>query len=154
MHEHTITSREATAADIPLLVQMLFDDDLGATREDCSLPVNQRYRDAFSSIDRDPNNELVVLEYDNQVAGMMQLTFIPYLTYTGSWRCVIEGVRIHAHYRGKGLGAKFFHWAIRRAKERECRLVQLTSNKIRVDALRFYQSLGFEATHEGFKLEL
>ena len=154
MREHPITFREATAEDIPLLVQMLSNDDLGATREDSSLPLNQRYRDAFASIDRDPNNELVLLEYNGQVAGMMQLTFIPYLTHTGSWRCLIEGVRIHAHYRGKGLGAKFFHWAVDRAKERNCRLVQLTSNKARVDALRFYESLGFEASHEGFKLAL
>ena len=85
---------------------------------------------------------------------MLQLTFIPYLTHIGSWRCLIEGVRVHKAHRGKGLGTQFFKWAIARAKQRQCHMVQLTSNKERVDALRFYQNLGFEASHEGFKLQL
>ena len=83
---------------------------------------------------------------------MLQLTYIPYLTYIGSWRCLIEGVRIHSGYRGQGLGRRLFEWAIQRAKERNCRLLQLTSDKTRGDALRFYESLGFVASHEGFKL--
>jgi GNAT superfamily N-acetyltransferase len=85
---------------------------------------------------------------------MLQLTFIPYLTHTGSWRCLIEGVRIAKTHRGKGLGAKFINWAINRAREKNCSIVQLTSDKQRPDALRFYESLGFEATHEGFKLKI
>ena len=85
---------------------------------------------------------------------MLQLTFIPYLTHIGSWRCLIEGVRIHSNFRGQGLGTAFFKWAIERAKSRHCRIVQLTSDKQRPDALRFYQALGFKATHEGFKLTL
>jgi GNAT superfamily N-acetyltransferase len=83
---------------------------------------------------------------------MMQLTFIPYLTHTGSWRCLIEGVRIARRFRGQGLGQQFIKWAIQRAAEKNCSIVQLTSDKQRPDALRFYESLGFEATHEGFKL--
>jgi GNAT superfamily N-acetyltransferase len=85
---------------------------------------------------------------------MMQLTFIPYLTHTGSRRCLIEGVRIAKNYQGKGLGTEFLGWAIRRATEKDCKIVQLTSDKQRPDALRFYESLGFQATHEGFKLNL
>ena len=85
---------------------------------------------------------------------MLQLTFIPYLTYIGSWRCLIEGVRIHSDHRGRRLGRQFFEWAIARAKTRRCRIVQLTSDKERSSALRFYESPGFKATHEGFKLKL
>ena len=84
----------------------------------------------------------------------MQLTFIPYLTHTGTWRCLIEGVRIAGTHRGQGLGTKMFEWAIQRARERGCQLVQLTSDKRRADAIRFYEALGFAASHEGFKLRL
>jgi GNAT superfamily N-acetyltransferase len=149
-----ITFREARAGDIAGLVAMLADDELGSTREDNTDPLNRRYRDAFQNIENDPNNELTVVESTGELVGMLQLTFIPYLTHKGSWRCLIEGVRIAKAHRGKGLGAKFFNWAIDRARERNCAIVQLTSDKQRPDALRFYESLGFEATHEGFKLKL
>jgi ribosomal protein S18 acetylase RimI-like enzyme len=85
---------------------------------------------------------------------MLQLTFIPYITHTGSWRCLIEGVRVDEDHRGKGWGASLIRWAISRAQERGCHLVQLTSDKQRPEALKFYESLGFQATHEGFKLKL
>ena len=146
--------RPANERDLATLVDMLADDELGAEREDASRPLNQNYRDAFSSIDKDPNNELIVAEQGGELAGMLQLTFIPYLTHTGSWRCLIEGVRIAKHYRGQGLGSELLNWAITRARQRGCRLVQLTSDKKRPEALRFYAALGFEATHEGFKLRL
>jgi len=146
--------RKALLADIPDLVSMLSDDELGALREDSSRPLNQKYLQAFSEIDSDANNELTVVESDDEVVGMLQLTFIPYLTYIGSWRCLVEGVRVHSDHRGQGLGAKFLQWAIERARERDCGIVQLTSDKKRPSALRFYESLGFEATHEGFKLRL
>lgn len=146
--------RKALPADIPGLVSMLSDDELGALREDGSRPLNQKYLQAFAEIESDANNELTVVESDGEVVGMLQLTFIPYLTYIGSWRCLIEGVRIHSDHRGQGLGAKFLQWAIERARERDCRIVQLTSDKKRPSALRFYESLGFKATHEGFKLRL
>lgn len=149
-----LSYREARENDIPTLVEMLADDELGQTREDLSSPLNPRYLDAFHSIERDPNNELTVVESNGEVVGMLQLTFIPYLTHTGSWRCLIEGVRIASSQRGKGLGSKFLEWAISRAKEKECSIVQLTSDKQRPDAIRFYESLGFKATHEGFKLKL
>jgi GNAT superfamily N-acetyltransferase len=146
--------RKALLTDIPGLVSMLSDDELGALREDGSRPLNQKYLQAFAEIESDANNELTVVESDGEVVGMLQLTFIPYLTYIGSWRCLIEGVRIHSDHRGQGLGAKFLQWAIERARERDCRIVQLTSDKKRPSALRFYESLGFKATHEGFKLRL
>ena len=148
-----LTFREATAVDLPLLVDMLADDGLGVQREDTS-PLNQAYLSAFSRITSDPNNELVVVEIKNKIVGMLQLTFIPYLTHIGSWRCLIEGVRIHSNFRGQSLGTKFFELAINRAKEKGCNMIQLTSDKQRPDAIRFYESLGFKATHEGFKLKL
>jgi len=146
--------RPAIESDIPELVSLLADDELGATREDASQPLNRRYLDAFSSIEQDPNNELTVVECGSDLIGMMQLTFIPYLTHTGSWRCLIEGVRIASSFRGQGLGHRFIRWAIQRAAEKNCSIVQLTSDKKRPDALRFYESLGFQATHEGFKLKI
>lgn len=147
-----LTYREADHQDLPELVAMLADDKLGAQREDNSSPLNDRYIQAFHHISSDPNNELTVVTSNKKIVGMLQLTFIPYLTHTGSWRCLIEGVRIHKDCRGQGLGTKFFKWAIARAKEKGCNLVQLTSDKQRPDAIRFYEKLGFEATHEGFKL--
>ena len=148
--------RQATQDDLPQIIQMLVDDQLGSSREDPSIPINQQYLDAFEIINNDPNNELIVIESDDSettaIIGILQLTYIPYLTYKGSWRCLIEGVRIHKDYRGQGLGTQLFEWAIQRAKKKHCNIVELTSNKTRVEALRFYESLGFKASHEGFKL--
>jgi len=152
--ESQLVYREATEEDLPTLVAMLAEDPLGAAREDPSSPLNARYLDAFQAIDADPNNSLTVVEENGKPAGMLQLTFIPYLTHTGSWRCLVEGVRIHRDCRGRGLGSEFIRWAIARARERGCSIVQLTSDKQRPDALRFYESLGFTASHEGFKLRL
>ncbi len=149
-----LTYREAGEEDLEPLVAMLSDDALGAEREDTSRPLNPGYIRAFEQIRRDPNHELIVVEHSGQPVGMLQLTFIPYLTHIGSWRCQIEGVRIRSDYRGQGLGKRMLVWAIARAGERGCALVQLTSDKQRVDALRFYEQVGFEATHEGFKLRL
>lgn len=131
---------------------MLADDDLGRKREDSSKTLNPKYIDAFDGISSDPNNELIVACNNENIVGMLQLTFIPYLTYIGSWRCLVESVRIHSGYRGHGLGKRLFQWAISRAQERNCHLIQLTSDKTRPDAIRFYESLGFVASHEGFKL--
>ena len=146
--------REATEKDLPSLVQLLANDILGAEREDASMPLNNAYSEAFRHIAADSNNELIVAESHGDIAGMLQLTFIPYLTHKGSWRCLIEGVRVADTFRGKGLGTRFIRWAIDRARERRCSIVQLTSDKQRPDAIRFYEELGFKATHEGFKLKL
>lgn len=144
--------RPATSSDLTTLVGMLADDALGAKREDFRDPLPDSYKTAFEAIDSDPNNELVVATLDENVIGMLQLTFIPYLTYQGGWRCLVEGVRISSTQRGKGFGKQVFQWAIERARERNCHLVQLTTDKSRPDAIRFYETLGFKATHEGMKL--
>ncbi|TDR23588.1 ribosomal protein S18 acetylase RimI-like enzyme [Marinicella litoralis] len=154
MNDSTLQYRAATTKDLPTLVAMLADDALGALRENPALPLSKEYLMAFASIDEDPNNELIVVELEAQIIGMLQLTFIPYLTHQGTWRCLIEGVRIHRQHRGQGVGQALFQWAIDRAKHRGCQLAQLTSDKQRPDAIRFYESLGFVASHEGFKLKL
>jgi len=146
--------REAIEEDLPDLVRMLADDDLGSQREDVSEPINLRYLSAFKQILEDPNNELIVAEFENEKVGMLQLSFIPYLTHIGSWRCLIEGVRIQRIFRGKGVGTLLFKWAIEQAKKRDCSIIQLTTDKERPDAIKFYESLGFKASHIGFKLKL
>ncbi|MBZ9559970.1 MULTISPECIES: GNAT family N-acetyltransferase [unclassified Modicisalibacter] len=146
--------RAARRDDLESLVSLLADDALGSRREDTAVPLNEAYIAAFEAIDRDANNQLLVAELDDRLVGMLQLTFIPYLTHTGSWRCLVEGVRIHEAFRGRGLGEQMFAHAIREARAKGCRVIQLTSDKQRPDAIRFYERLGFEATHEGFKLAL
>jgi len=140
---------------VPALVRLLADDPLGAQREAATSPLAGSYYAAFDAIERDPNNELIVAETaDGQLAGMLQLTFIPYLTYRGGWRALVEGVRVVAPMRSRGVGRRLFEWAIERARERGCHMIQLTSDKARPDAIRFYESLGFVASHEGMKLHL
>jgi len=143
--------REAQHNDLTHLIDLLSDDVLGAQREDNSKPIHAAYTEAFAEIQKDPNNALIVVELNGDIVGMLQLTFIPYLNRLGSKRCLIEGVRIKKDRRGKGLGEQVFTWAINRAREKGCALVQLTSDKQRVDAVRFYEKLGFEASHEGLK---
>lgn len=146
--------RSACIEDLENLVSLLSSDPLGSLREDTSTPLNESYISAFKAIDRDPNNALLVAELDAQLVGMLQLTFIPYLTHIGSWRCLVEGVRVHESFRGRGFGEKIFEYAIDLARVKGCRIVQLTSDKQRPGAIRFYKKLGFKATHEGFKLAL
>jgi GNAT superfamily N-acetyltransferase len=146
--------RRAHKDDLPRIVQMLAADSLGADRERCESPLPDGYFSAFAAIDADPNNELVVACLNSDVIGVLQMTFIPYLTYQGSWRALIEGVRIDATVQAKGYGTAMFRWAIARARERGCNLVQLTTDKSRVKAKRFYEALGFVASHEGMKLRI
>lgn len=153
--EQILAYRRATVADLPAIVALLADDPLGARREYFVVPLPKAYDDAFAAIDRDPNNELVVVDRaDHPVIGVLQLTFIPYLTYQGGWRALIEGVRVAAGFRSSGVGEQMLSWAVQRARDRGCRMVQLTSDKARVDAIRFYERLGFVASHEGMKLHL
>lgn len=134
---------------------MLADDALGAKREDFRDPLPSAYAEAFDAIDRDPNNELIVVtDVSDRVVGAMQLTFIPNISYRGGWRLLVEGVRVHAELRSSGIGRRMFEWCIARARERGCVMVQLTTDKTRPDAKRFYETLGFVATHEGMKLHL
>ena len=146
--------RPARLDDLSPVVRLLADDPLGAMRERYETPLPASYLRAFAAIDADPNNELVVVELNGEVAGVLQLTFIPSLTYQGGWRALIEGVRIDQRVRSHGLGQRMFEWAIARAMQRGCHMLQLTSDKARPDAIRFYESLGFVASHEGMKLRL
>jgi ribosomal protein S18 acetylase RimI-like enzyme len=146
--------RRATAEDLPAIVALLADDALGSGREDPGPPLNPAYAEAFSAIDRDPNQLLAVAVEDGALAGCLQLSFIPGLSRRGLWRGQIESVRIAAARRGSGLGRAMFDWAIAECRRRGCGLVQLTTDKARPDALRFYEKLGFVASHEGLKLTL
>ncbi|MEU4267830.1 GNAT family N-acetyltransferase [Streptomyces sp. NPDC026092] len=144
--------RPATTDDLPDIVAMLADDPLGAQREspDDLTP----YTAAFERLAQDPHQHLVVAVRGAMVVGTLQLTVIPGLSRRGSTRSVIEGVRIHAQERGSGLGTQLIEWAIEESRRQDCQLVQLTSDTTRTDAHRFYERLGFEATHLGFKMNL
>lgn len=149
-----ISFRQAIDSDLAALVEMLASDPLGTTREVIESPVNPAYIAAFEAICADPNNQLIVADYDGQVVGMLQVTIVQYLTHCGGARATIEGVRVKQSFRGRGLGEQLLTHAIGYAKSRGCIMVQLTSDKLRPDAIRFYQGLGFSATHEGMKLKL
>ena len=144
--------RVAEMSEVPAIVRLLADDALGARREQAAETVSKSYLDAFDEIERDPNNELIVAVQDGDVIACFQMTYIPGLSYQGGERAQIESVRVAAGLRGQGIGRRVMEWAIERARTRGCRLVQLSTNKERADAHRFYESLGFERSHEGMKL--
>lgn len=144
--------RRTTAADLPAVVAMLADDPLGAQRE--SPDDLDPYLAALERLDADPNQHVVVAVRDSRVVGTLQLTIVPGLSRRGATRSIIEGVRIHAAERGSGLGTQLIEWAIDESRRQGCRLVQLTSDKTRTDAHRFYERLGFSSSHTGFKLQL
>lgn len=146
-----VTFRTATETDLPAIVALLADDMIGAGREDAT---SDAYLTAFHEVSADPRNRLVVADIGGEVAGTLQLTYIPGLSRMGAERAQIEAVRVAAAHRSRGLGRQMIAWAVAQAKARGCGLVQLTSDKRRADAIRFYESLGFEATHEGLKLTL
>jgi GNAT superfamily N-acetyltransferase len=146
--------RRATRADLPAIVALLADDMLGQGREDATDPPNPAYLAAFSAIAADANQYLAVVEDACRIIGCLQLSFIPGLSRLGMWRGQVEGVRIAADRRGDGLGRQMFAWAIAECRARGCGLVQLTTDKQRPEARRFYESLGFVASHEGMKLTL
>lgn len=147
--------RLARQSDLAAIIGLLADDDLGSAREIVSDPIDARYLSAFAAIEADANQMLAVAsDADNQLVGCLQLSFIPGLSRTGMWRGQIESVRIARDLRGSGLGSEFIEWAIAQCAERGCGLVQLTSDKTRVDSIRFYEKLGFAASHEGLKRNL
>ncbi|MDG4823822.1 GNAT family N-acetyltransferase [Asanoa sp. WMMD1127] len=146
--------RPATRADLPAIVALLADDPIGAGRETVAEEVDAAYWQAFDAIDGDPRNTVVVAELGGEVVGTLQLIMIPSLTRRGGTRMEIEGVRVAAAHRGAGLGRRMIDWAVAEARVAGCSLVQLTTDKRRADAQRFYESLGFAATHEGMKLLL
>ncbi len=149
-----LTVRRATADDLPALVALLADDILGQAREDPSLPLAQGYRDAFAAIDGNPNQYLMVAEADGRPVGTLQLILVPGLSRKGAWRGIVEGVRIASECRGQGLGERLMAWAIAECRARGCASVQLTSDRSRADAHRFYERLGFKASHAGYKMDL
>ena len=146
--------RAATVDDLPAIIGLLVDDPLGKLREDLGTPLNPAYLAAFEAIERDPNQLLAVADRDGQVVGCLQISFIPGLSRLGMWRGQIEAVRIASSQRGSGLGKAMLQWAIEQCCARGCGLVQLTTDKRRTDAHRFYEGLGFVASHVGMKLAL
>ena len=143
--------RDARRDELAAIVALLADDILGAGRE---TGPDDAYENAFDDIAADPRSRLIVADVEGQVAGTLQLTLIPGLSRHGMLRAQIEGVRVAAPWRGQGLGRAMIGWAIEEARHRGCGLIQLTPDKRRADAIRFYEALGFTATHEGLKLSL
>lgn len=145
--------RKAERHDLAPIVQLLADDLLGQSRETLNEPLPIHYAAAFERIEGDPNQFLAVMVDGDTVVGTVQLSFIPGLSRQGATRGQIEAVRIAADRRSEGLGEQLIEWAISQCRERGCALVQLTTDRRRADAHRFYERLGFEATHVGYKLE-
>ena len=148
-----MTFRKATEKDISVIVELFADNALGKTREQFRIPLPETYLQAFRIIDTDKNQELMVVENEiTEVIGTFQLTFIQYMNYCGGLRAQIESVQVRKDQRGLGVGKKMFEWAINRSKERNAHILQLTSDKLRPNAIEFYKKLGFKASHEGMKL--
>jgi len=150
-----VTLRTAVADDVLAIVDLIAADQLGATRDGVRDAADlAAYEAAFRAIDADPAHILVVAESGGDIVGTMQLSFLPGMARRGAFRAQIEAVRVAANVRGGGLGASMITWAIDEARRRGCALVQLTTDKSRADAHRFYGRLGFVASHEGMKLPL
>jgi GNAT superfamily N-acetyltransferase len=147
-----IEIRTASRDDLPAIVELLRRDSMTGAAGEPGVSVAQI--EAFETISAHPDNEVIVATLGGEVIATLQLTFIPGLTFQGAWRAQVEGVRVRHDLRGRGIGAELMEWAIRRARARACRMVQLTSNNRRVDARRFYERLGFTASHTGMKLYL
>lgn len=144
--------RDAAAADLPAILAMLAEDTVPPARE--ADPSDPRYAVAFEAIDADPNQRLIAAELEGRVVGTMQLSFLPGLSFVGSWRGLIEAVRIASDRRGQRLGEQMILWAVEQCRARDCKLVQLTSSATRTAAHRFYARLGFVQSHVGMKLHL
>jgi GNAT superfamily N-acetyltransferase len=146
--------RRANRADMPAIVRMLVEDDLGSQRESYTDPLPESYFSAFEQIDRDPNHELIVAEQSGEVIGTLHMMFLPSLSYQGGMRAQVESVRVDGRLRNQGIGREMMLWAIERARQHGCHLMQLTSHKSRTDAHHFYERLGFTISHAGMKLNL
>lgn len=149
--------RDARPEDIATILTLCHAGDArGADTPplDTASLTDPRYRVAFDEISADPNHRLIVVESNGEIVGTLQISFLPGLPRFGMRRAILENVHIRADQRGNGLGSQMVQWAVERCREAGCGIVQLTSNKIRLDAHRFYRKLGFEQTHEGFKLML
>lgn len=150
----TVKYRLATFEDLPEIIRLIADDFLGRQRERFELPLDGHYVKAFREIEADPNNELIVAGSDDHIIGTLQLTYTPSLSFQGGRRCTVESVRVDEKYRGQGIGREMMLWAIERAKEKGCISMQLTTHNERKNAHRFYENLGFSASHVGMKLKL
>jgi GNAT superfamily N-acetyltransferase len=149
-----LTYRHATPADLPFIVRLVVDGIIVPTEDDPADAMNADYVNALAAIDRDPNQEMFVVAFEGRPIGCFQLSYIPGLMRRGMTRGQIELVHIEAAHRNRGFGTEMMRWAIARCSEKGCGMVQLTSNKKRTDAHRFYNRLGFQQSHEGFKLFL
>jgi GNAT superfamily N-acetyltransferase len=149
-----INFRLATRADLPSIVRMLADDELGSQRERFEDPLPDSYFNAFEKIDNDPNHELIVAELNGKVIGTLHLMFLPSISFQGGLRAQVESVRVDTEYRSKGIGSKLMKWTVERARDRGVHVVQLTTHGSREDAHRFYERLGFKGSHLGMKLSL
>ena len=146
--------RDASIDDLPDIVRMLADDFLGAQRERYVHPLPEVYLRAFKEIEADENNRLIVAEIDGEVVGTLQLSLTPSISFQGGKRATVESVRVEKKFRGSGIGRRMMMWTIELAKDKGCISVQLTTNADREDARRFYEQLGFKASHVGMKLSL
>ncbi|TGQ44024.1 GNAT family N-acetyltransferase [Mesorhizobium sp. M00.F.Ca.ET.216.01.1.1] len=149
-----IKFRRAQETDLPAIIAMLADDPLGRNREHARAPIAESYRDAFAAVDADPNQILAVMTEDGRVIGTLQISFLVGLSRQGAMRGQIEAVRVAADRQRAGFGQRLLAWAIDECRLRGCKVVQLTTDKSRLDAHRFYDRLGFKASHIGYKLEL
>lgn len=149
-----LLQRKAAITDLPDIIGLLLQDELGASRESKSSLVHENYIKAFHKIDSDPNQYLMVVETSDEIIGTCHLTIIPSLTFIGSTRMQIEAVRVAGKYRGQKIGSWMLEQAISYANLNDVAIVQLTTNKKRPEAKQFYEKFGFEASHEGMKLHL
>ncbi len=154
MTQRDILFRLAMHADLPSIVRMLADDDLGSQRERYENPLPESYYSAFEKINNDSNHELIVAELDGEVIGTLHLVFLPSISFQGRLRAQIESVRVDKRFQSQGIGSEMMKWTMKRAKQRGAHVVQLTTHKSRVDAHRFYERLGFKGTHLGMKSRL
>ena len=146
-----LTERKACIEDLKIIISLLAEDELGQARERLDDEVNQRYRDAFHKINKDPNQYLMVLCEDEKIIGTCHSTLMPSLTFIGSTRMQIEAVRVHPDARCRNIGKQMIEFAVSWGKNHGATIFQLSTNKQRLDAIRFYEKLGFEASHEGMK---
>lgn len=154
MTTQAILFRLATRADLPSIVRMLADDDLGSQRERYENPLPESYYSAFEQINSDPNHELIAAEHDGEVIGTLHLMFLPSISFQGGLRAQIESVRVDKRFQSRGIGGEMMRWSMERARQRGAHVVQLTTHKTREDAHRFYERLGFKGLHLGMKLSL
>jgi len=146
-----LSYRAARREDLPLIIALIVEDNVVATDDDPADALSDGYTAALAAIDADPNQEMIVVERDGAAVGCFQLSYLPGLMRRGMWRGQIEVVHVSDAARNRGIGTEMMRWALQRCRERGCGMVQLTSNKRRLDAHRFYERLGFRKSHEGFK---